>query len=702
MLLVILTYLAVLNRIVVVTDGTGSVPVVAVGSIAIGTVLARVARLRWALLLAIAFAGVGTQQYIASLPAGLSIAENLGPLVSDAISVLTGMSILRIINADLWALTLTPAPTMFAWYLAIRRRYLAGATVAGATLCLLVLAGDAGATTTLLGAVGVAAAAGFGTIDATPVAVDASRRSVLVGLGGAVVGTSLLDVVPGEQTGLGGSDGFGGDGGGSTTTEANLLADSESLQIRGSISLSPTVRFEVESEEVGYWRALSFDRYSGNGWIRTGQTEPYDGLDGPSGPTERVEQQFTFAGETGRLPARWRPIELFGVPTSVNAYRDGSLAPTRAFRDGESYTVVSAVSRASPSMLRESNRRYPVGIEERYLALPSDFPARVADRTAAITEDVSTAYDIARRIEQWLEANRGYSLDVDRPDGGDIADQFLFEMEQGYCTYFATTMVAMLRTQGIPARFTVGYTPGERVGESSWVVRGFNAHAWVEVYFPEYGWQRFDPTPAGSRQANEQRRLREARAAGTENVDTDETGPGGWSPTPTSTPSETTPRGDALRGGQTATPIPQRSGASESELSQLTDAPTPTPEPTGVVESLARERAALGVVALAGGVAGLRLAGIDTLIYRAVWLRYQPRTTPLDDTTRAYARAEYAVSARTRPRRDDETVRQYADAVGGESFQRLARLYEQAVYAERTSASEADDAVELADRVVGS
>jgi len=85
-----------------------------------------------------------------------------------------------------------------------------------------------------------------------------------------------------------------------------------------------------------------------------------------------------------------------------------------------------------------------------------------------------------------------------------------------------------------------------------------------------------------------------------------------------------------------------------------------------------------------------------------VWLRYQPRTTPLDDTTRAYARAEYAVSARTRPRRDDETVRQYADAVGGESFQRLARLYEQAVYAERTSASEADDAVELADRVVGS
>ena len=695
-LLVILTYLAVLDRIVVVADGSGSVPVLAALSLAGGTALARLVRPRWALVCFLALVAVGTQQYVASLPATVALGENLGPFVGDTVSLLTGMSILRIINADIWALTLTPAPTVFAWYLAVRRRYVAGAAVAGSTLGLLVLTGDAGATTSLLGAVGVAAAAGFGTVEATPTAVDASRRSVLVGLGGAVVGASVLDVVPSERAGVGG-DGLGGFGGDATTTEANLLADSESLQIQGSISLSPTVRFRIESERVGYWRALSFDRYSGRGWIRTGEMEPYDGTTAPPpGPAERVRQEVTLAGQLGRLPALWKPVEV-DVPASVDAYQDGSLAPTRSLREDESYTVTSARSEATPADLRSAPEQYPDSIEQRYLALPGDFPSRVADRTADIVGDAATAYDVANRVEAWLEANRDYSLDVDRP-GGDIADQFLFEMDAGYCTYFATTMVAMLRTQDIPARFTVGYTPGERVGESSWVVRGFDAHAWVEVYFPGYGWQQFDPTPAGPRRLNEQQRLEQARLSDEDNVDTNETGPGEWSPTPTPT---ATPETTVSSGDRTATAIPQRSGVAPPGLSE-SDPTTPTPTPGGAAGSVTSEQAALAVVALAGGVAALRLAGIDELAYRAVWLRYQPRNSPLEDVERAYARAKYALEARTRTRRPDETVRQYAAAVGDEPFQRLARLYERAMYAETASESDADDAVELAAVVVGS
>ncbi|WP_075937864.1 transglutaminase domain-containing protein [Halosegnis longus] len=695
-LLAILTYLAVLDRIVVVADGSGSVPALAALSLAGGTVLARFVRPRWALACFLALVAAGTQQYLASLPATVALGENLGPFVGDTVSLLTGMSILRIINADIWALTLVPAPTMFAWYLAVRRRYVAGATVAGATLGLLVLTGDAGTTTTLLGVVGVAAAAGFGTVETTPTAVDASRRSVLVGLGGAVVGASVLDVVPSEQAGVGGGGGLGGFGGGTTTTEANLLADSESLQIQGSISLSPTVRFEVESEQVGYWRALSFDRYSGRGWIRTGETEPYDSPATPPGPTTSVQQEFTLAGQIGRLPALWKPVDI-DVPASVDAYQDGSLAPTRSLREDESYTVTSARSQATPDDLRAAPDRYPDGIQQRYLALPGDFPSRVADRTADIVGDAASAYDAVSRVEAWLESNRDYSLDVDRPSG-DIADQFLFEMDAGYCTYFATTMIAMLRTQGIPARFTVGYTPGERVGESSWVVRGFDAHAWVEVYFPGYGWQQFDPTPAGPRRLNEQERLRQARLTNEDDVDTNETGPGEWSPTPTPTP---TPDPSASSGDGTATPIPQRSGAAPPGLPE-TAPTTPTPAPSGVAGSVTREQAALAAVALAGGVAALRLAGVDELAYRAVWLRYQPRKSPLADVERAYARAEYALEARTRTRRPDETVRQYAAAVGDEPFQRLARVYERAMYAETASETDADDAVELADVVVGS
>jgi hypothetical protein len=80
-------------------------------------------------------------------------------------------------------------------------------------------------------------------------------------------------------------------------------------------------------------------------------------------------------------------------------------------------------------------------------------------------------------------------------------------MERGYCTYFATTMVAMLRSQGVPARFAVGYTPGEQVGEDRWLARGLDSHAWVEVYFSDVGWVRFDPTPAEPRREAERRQL---------------------------------------------------------------------------------------------------------------------------------------------------------------------------------------------------
>src|SRR5699024_128288 len=132
--------------------------------------------------------------------------------------------------------------------------------------------------------------------------------------------------------------------------------------------------------------------------------------------------------------------------------------------------------------------------------------------------------------------SKNYSLDVDRPDGS-IADSYLFEMNAGYCTYYATTMATMLRTQDIPARFVTGYTPGQRVARDEWVVRGLDSHAWVEVHFPETGWVRFDPTPAESRSAVEESNLENARAGNESNVDTNRSEDGEWSPTPEATPA---------------------------------------------------------------------------------------------------------------------------------------------------------------------
>ncbi|WP_148417044.1 transglutaminase-like domain-containing protein, partial [Haloferax sp. KTX1] len=115
-----------------------------------------------------------------------------------------------------------------------------------------------------------------------------------------------------------------------------------------------------------------------------------------------------------------------------------------------------------------------------------------------------------------------------------------FEMDEGYCVYFATTMVTMLRTQGIPARMTVGYTSGQRIDENQWVVRGLNSHAWVEVYFPDQGWVQFDPTPSGPREAVRQQRIEEASSDDSSPTVGDDTPVEQYTPSDTSTPAPLT------------------------------------------------------------------------------------------------------------------------------------------------------------------
>jgi hypothetical protein len=715
--LVVAAYVSILHYIANVAGDPSLLLLTVAGSIGGATLLARLVRPRYAALLAVGLVAVGTYYYVGTLPADVEVYGTLGPLVGDSISLLSGLSILRIVNAGTWALAIAPGPTFFAWYLALRRHYVAGAAIAGLTLGIFVLTNNADAPTTLLGAIGVVGAMGFGDVanreyaardalreptDADGEGLDDARRAILVELGAIVVATSLVDVVPGRASGrsrnpLGGISG-------DRTTEANLLGASDSVQISGSISLSPKVRFAITSDEPGYWRVGSFDRYTGDGWVRTGGSRPYDGrLAAPPGQSRRVEQTVDLEGRMGNMPALWKPVEIQESDTTADVVDGGSIRPVRPFTSGESYTVTSRVPVAAPRELRAAGTDYPEPIETRYTALPENTPERVATRTSRITANAQNPYDTARVVEQWLENNRTYSLEVDRPRG-DVADRFLFEMEAGYCTYFATTMVTMLRTQGIPARFVVGYTTGERVGRNEWVVRGLNAHAWVEVYFPDHGWTRFDPTPAGPRTTVEQQRLATARENNESDVDTFETGPEEWTPTPdpdepTSTTDDgTEPTPDfegrlspAAGGGTTPTGgggfTPQGPDGGNSGEFELPTLPS-------------REQLGLGLVVAGAAIAGLRRAGLTGRAYREVWLRYQPRSDPVADTQRALDRVEYVLERDARPRRSGETVRQYVAAVGDERAQRVAALYEQATYAGHVTETAADEAVALANELV--
>jgi len=112
-----------------------------------------------------------------------------------------------------------------------------------------------------------------------------------------------------------------------------------------------------------------------------------------------------------------------------------------------------------------------------------------------ITEDYDNPFDKATALESYLRTIRYNELISAPPTGRDGVDYFLFDSRQGYCDYYASALAAMARAVGIPARLASGYTLGEYHGESGdYRVRESDAHTWVEIYFPRYGWVEFEPT----------------------------------------------------------------------------------------------------------------------------------------------------------------------------------------------------------------
>jgi hypothetical protein len=129
-----------------------------------------------------------------------------------------------------------------------------------------------------------------------------------------------------------------------------------------------------------------------------------------------------------------------------------------------------------------------------------DTLSQVHDLALQITAGRTNPYDQAQAIESFLRANYSYTLTPSTPPRNvDPLTYFLFTSKQGYCEYFATAMGDMLRSLGIPTRLVNGFGPGtfdEKLNR--YVVRESDAHTWVEVYFPRYGWIPFEPTPDGT------------------------------------------------------------------------------------------------------------------------------------------------------------------------------------------------------------
>lgn len=161
------------------------------------------------------------------------------------------------------------------------------------------------------------------------------------------------------------------------------------------------------------------------------------------------------------------------------------------------YQVESAVPAVDETRLRVAGTLYPGWVRQRYLALPETVPTRVLALARDLTATQPTPYDRARAIESYLRTFP-YNLNLPTPPRDrDVADYFLFDLRRGYCDYYATAMVVLARAAGLPARLVIGYAGGSfDPANGRYLVTEAEAHAWPEIYFPDYGWIEFEPTAA--------------------------------------------------------------------------------------------------------------------------------------------------------------------------------------------------------------
>jgi transglutaminase-like putative cysteine protease len=212
-----------------------------------------------------------------------------------------------------------------------------------------------------------------------------------------------------------------------------------------------------------------------------------------------------------------RPVELNTISVSDDQVEIVSVNAASTILPGEVYEVQASLSNASTQSLRAAGTEYPTWVTDRYLQIPDSITPRTLALAQQITVGLDNPYDQVNAITNYLRTNIVY---VDRlpkpPEDQEQIDWMLFDIQKGFCNYYATAEVVLLRALGIPARLAVGYSQGEyqsqpaalggnleeSPGESAAIadieavynVLAKNAHSWPEVYFPGLGWIPFEPT----------------------------------------------------------------------------------------------------------------------------------------------------------------------------------------------------------------
>ena len=383
------------------------------------------------------------------------------------------------------------------------------------------------------------------------------------------------------------------EGEGSATTD---YYGADLLQLGGAIRLGDEVVFTVDappSNQRYYWRSRVYERYADGQWSPSADLRITDRIapvevamnrEVIGGGRQSVRQRFTVGASSARIYyAAPQPQRIDGVGRIDLIYTDKPAAtsmnvsvirPLKLLRAGDSYTVNSLVSTATADELRRASANYPAWVSGPNLYVGIRNP-RVLNLALQIVNEAGAAhpYDRARAIERWLRQNIAYNESISAPPPAvDTVEWVLFDAREGYCTYYATAMIVMLRHLGIPARLAAGFSQGAYDSDlEQYVVREREAHTWVEVYFPGYGWIEFEPTSA---EAPIQRDGDEQAEESEEPLRPDPTA----SPSPTPTPTVTdTPTPEATQTAEAS--LEAQEQTFEQPSPTPTSAPSPTPTP---------------------------------------------------------------------------------------------------------------------------
>ena len=303
------------------------------------------------------------------------------------------------------------------------------------------------------------------------------------------------------------------------TLRTTGFSDRVDLGTIGSVKQDPQIVMRVELPDQSavekdrlYLRGLAYDQYNGRSWSHNGtRRRPLsliaDGtflarpassrpLDGRSGTIrqdillEKLDTAVPFAAPFAELVSG----EFLTVQADAMGGLHLPLPPSSRIR----YSVTSQAPQLVADERTASILAYPDSIRSHYLQIPMG-SQQVADLAHHVIQGATTPFGRALAIQQHLLENYRYSLEGDTATLSHPLEEFLFMRKTGYCEHYATAMVVMLRTVGIPARLVTGFLATEWNEYGGYfTVRQRDAHAWVEVYFPHSGWITMDPTPTVS------------------------------------------------------------------------------------------------------------------------------------------------------------------------------------------------------------